>query len=137
MKKYDYGEIAIGLKESFAVTVTQKYQDLFRENTGDANPLHCNDNYAKEKGYNQCVVFGMLTASYYSTLAGVYLPGEKSLVHSADVKFLNPVYVGDKLNIEGVVTEKHDQFRLLTIKATITNQDNVKVSKAVMKVGLI
>lgn len=137
MRTYTYSEIEIGLKESFSVLVTEEYQEIFRENTGDVNPLHSDDRFAKDKGYEKHVVFGMLTASYYSTLAGVYLPGEKSLIHSVEVKFMKPVYVGDILRIEGVVTEKHDMFQLLTIKATITNQNDIKVSKAVLKVGCI
>lgn len=137
MNHYTYEEIAEGMKESFTVTVKEETQDAFRNITGDENPLHREDAFAREKGYREKVVFGMLTASYYSTLAGVYLPGERSLIHSCDVKFLKPVYIGDELTVEGRVTEKNDTYRLIRVKAVIRNGQGEKVSKADMQIGLL
>lgn len=137
MNNYTYEEIEIGLTESFSVTVTEEMQDSFRAMTGDINPLHSSEEFAKAKGYDGIVVFGMLTASLYSTLAGVYLPGERSLVHSCETKFMKPVYIGDTLTVEGKVDEKNDTYGLIRIKAVIKNQNGVKVSKASIQVGLI
>lgn len=137
MNRYTYDEIEVGMEESFSVTVTEADQAAFCRITGDVNPLHRDAEYAASKGHKSCVVYGMLTASYYSTLAGVYLPGEKSLVHSVKSKFLKPVYVGDTLLIEGTVTEKNDTFQMIIVKAVIQNQDGVKVSKAELQIGLI
>ena len=117
--------------------VDQKEQDSFSNITGDVNPLHRDVAFAKKKGYEDCVVFGMLTASYYSTLAGVYLPGENSLIHGVDAKFLKPVFVGDTLTVEGKVSEKNDTYKLLIIKASIRNQDGEKVSRATIRVGVL
>ncbi|HOO26885.1 MAG TPA: MaoC family dehydratase [Lachnospiraceae bacterium] len=136
MNHYKYEEIEVGHTESFTVTVTEEAQNRFCEITGDVNPLHCDLVYAKELGYNQCVVFGMLTASYLSALAGVYLPGERSLLHSVRTKFSKPVYAGDTLTVEGTVAEKNDTFNLLIVKAVIRNQDGVKVCKAELQVGV-
>lgn len=137
MNNYTYEQIQLGHKESFEVTITEEMQNGFRQITGDVNPLHRDEEYAKAKSYKDKVVFGMLTASFFSTLAGVYLPGEKSLIHSVEVKFSKPVYVGDTLTIEGKVDEKNDTYRLIRIKATIKNQNGEKVSKANMQIGLI
>ncbi len=85
--------------------------------------------------YSSHVSFGMLTASLYSTIAGVYLPGKNSLIHSFDeISFLNPVFVGDKLTVTGEIVDKQDDLKLICIKATIKNQDNKLVSRAKMKV---
>ncbi|MDR3243179.1 MAG: dehydratase [Elusimicrobiota bacterium] len=148
MNRYAYDDIYIGQKESFSAILTQEYVDCFRKYTQDINPLHNDDEFAKSKGYKQKVVFGMLTASYYSTLAGVYLPGENSLIHSVEVKFLKPVYIktnfregregySTRLFIEGVVVDKNDTFKLITIKAVINNEAGKKVSKAIIKAGII
>jgi len=137
MNQYNYNEIEIGQKESFSVTVTKENQDAFRLITGDSNPLHGDGVYAVKMGYEGCVVFGMLTASYYSTLAGVYLPGKYSLLHHVNSKFIKPVYIGDTLTISGCVTDKNDTFQIITVKATISNQYGVKVSKAEMQIGII
>ena len=134
---FTYDQIEIGHKESFKVKVTQADMDKFREITGDVNPLHKDPEYAGALGHPGCVVFGMLTASYLSTLAGVYLPGQHSLIHSVKTKFSGAVYVDDELTIEGTVTEKNDTFELIIIKAVIKNQEGKKVCKAEMQVGVI
>ena len=136
MNTYTYEEIEVGHKESFRVTVTEADMDKFREITGDVNPLHRDVEYAKEHGHRDRVVFGMLTASYLSTLAGVYLPGERSLIHSVKTKFSGAVYPGDELTIEGSVTEKNDTFELIIVKVVIRNQDGAKVLKAEMQIGV-
>ena len=137
MNTYTYDQIEVGHKESFTVTVTDEEMDKFRDITGDVNPLHADLEYARAHGHKRCVVFGMLTASYLSTLAGVYLPGEHSLIHSVKTKFSGVVYVGDELTIEGVVTEKNDTFRIIIIKVLIRNQRKEKVCKAELQVGVI
>lgn len=136
MNHYTYDEIEIGQKESFETTVTEEMMDMFRKITGDINPLHNDEDYAKSKGHPGKVVYGMLTASFLSTLAGVYLPGERSLIHSVDVKLRKPVYVGDVLKIEGIVSDKSDSVKVITVKFTITNRDSVKVSKGEMQIGV-
>ncbi|MFT2536397.1 MaoC/PaaZ C-terminal domain-containing protein, partial [Escherichia coli] len=69
------------------------------------------------------VTFGMLTASFYSTLAGMYLPGKYSLIHSfEELSFLKPVFAGDLLTVVGEVFEKEEAFGLIRIKAVIRNQ---------------
>ena len=136
MNHYTYEEITIGQTEHFTVTLTQEMQDDFRKITGDVNPLHADKEFAQEKGHPDCVVFGMLTASFLSTLAGVYLPGEKSLIHSVDLKMRKPVYVGDVLTVEGVVTDKSDVVGTITVKVSVTNQNEVRVARGEMQIGV-
>lgn len=136
MNEYTYDEIEVGHKESFTVTITEEKLAAFREITGDINPLHNDEEYAKSKGNPGRVVYGMLTASFLSTLAGVYLPGKLSLIHEVKQKFVKPVYVGDTLTIEGIVEQKHDSFSLLDLKFVMTNQNGIKVCKGTMRVSV-
>lgn len=137
MNRYSFEEIETGLEESFQVTITQDMLDKFREITGDNNPLHTEESFAKQKGYDSCVAYGMLTASFLSTLAGVYLPGEKSLIHSVETKFVKPVFVGDTLTVTGKVAEKNELFSVFTLKVTITNQRKEKVLRGSMQIGVL
>ncbi len=136
MNNYSYDEITVGQVESFSVVITEEMQNSFREITGDVNPLHADETYAQEKGHKGCVVFGMLTTSFLSTLAGVYMPGRRSLIHSVEIKLRKPVYIGDTLVIEGVVADKSDAVSVITVKFTMTNQDGVKVAKGSMQIGV-
>ena len=137
MNSYSYDEIEVGQKEGFSVTVTEEALTGFRAITGDVNPLHNDEDFAVKKGYKGKVGYGMLTASYLSTLAGVYLPGEKSLIQGVELKFSQPVYVGDTLDIQGEVTEKNDTFKVIRIKVAVKNQDNKKVLKGSMQIGVM
>lgn len=137
MNKYCFAEIEVGTEESFQVTITSEMLEQFRKITGDVNPLHTDETYAQAKGYGGCVVYGMLTASFLSTLAGVYLPGEKSLIHNVETKFVKPVFVGDTLTIQGKVTEKQEIFSVLHLKVVILNQNKEKVLRGSMQIGVL
>ncbi len=131
MNEYVFAELEVGKKESFCVQIKEDMEDMFRELTGDINPLHRYDDFARKIGGGR---FGMLTASFYSTLAGVYLPGRNSLIHSLEVKFLHPVYAGDQLTVMGEVVDRQEELGLILVKASITNQKGQKVSKATIKI---
>lgn len=137
MNKYTMRDICVGIVESFTVEITKEMQDAFTKITGDINPMHIDYQYAIDNGFQQEIVYGMLTASFYSTLVGVYLPGKYCLFHECDVSFNKPVYVGDVLTVVGEVVEIHEVFNRITIKAFIKNQEGKKVSKAMLIVGIM
>lgn len=138
MNEYKLDEILVGQRECFSKEITLEMENSFREITGDDNPLHRDDKFAvgvgkgKFKGH---AVFGMLTASLYSTFAGMYMPGKYSLIHSfEELSFLKPVFVGDILTIEGEVIDKDEALRLIRVKLLTKNQDGKTVSRAKMKI---
>ena len=138
MNKYNLEDIKIGMSEEFSVVITEEMQNNFREITGDINPMHIDEEFAKQKGFDNKLVFGMLTASFFSTLVGVYLPGEKCLFQECkNIRFHNPVFIGDKLNIKGEVIEIDDRFKRITIKAIIRNQNEKRVCSAKLIAGIL
>lgn len=136
MNTYRYDEIALGMEEKFEISITEEMMQKFKDITKDFNPLHCDSVFAVSRGFDSRVVYGMLTASFLSTLGGCYLPGKYCLIHSVEVKFAKPVYINDRLTIEGKVSDKNDIFKQLTIKVTIRNQRGEKVSRGILKVGV-
>ena len=137
MNEYKFSDIKIGLEESFKVIVDDSKMDKFLNISKDTNPLHIDDSYAKKMGYAGRVVYGLLTSSFYSTLAGVYLPGKYCLLQGLDIQFSKPVYIGEELKISGKVTYINEAYKQVEIKALITNQNNVRISRAKIKVGVI
>ncbi len=138
MNEYKFEDIKIGLEESFKVNITEDMVKNFCEITGDINPLHNDIKYAKSKGYDDKVVYGMLTSSFLSTLAGVYLPGKYSLIHSVEILFKKPVFIKDSpLTIKGKVIEINEIFKQFTIRFEIVNNKEQKVSRGTMKVGIL
>lgn len=136
MNNYSYEDIKVGMEESFSSKITEESLSLFRQLTKDDNPLHNDPEYAKKLGYKDKVAYGMLTASYLSTLAGVYLPGKRSLIHSVETKMTKPVYAGDELTISGKVTEKSESLPVFTMNVTIRNQANELVLRGRMQIGV-
>lgn len=137
MNNYSFSDITIGMEHSFQVEITAGMLERFQEITGDVNPLHIEEGFAKERGYTGRVAYGMLTASFLSTLAGVYLPGKNSLIHSVETKFVKPVYIGDVLTVSGTVTERLELFSAFTMKVTIRNQHQEKVLRGTMQIGVL
>lgn len=137
MNRYGYSDLKIGQTESFSVRVGEEMFALFRQVTGDSNPLHSDKDFARSYGYPDRVAYGMLTASFLSTLAGVYLPGERSLIQSVEVKFLKPVYIGDELTVRGTVLELNDTVRQAVIRVDILNQDGGRVLRGKIKAGIL
>ena len=136
MNHYRLADLTPGVTESFTVTITEEMMAQFYAITGDNSPIHMDEDYAAGRGYPGRVVYGMLGASFLSTLAGVYLPGEHCLLHGVDLKFAKPIFIGDTLTVTGVVDEVNDTFREITIKASIVNQDGKKVTRAVIRAGV-
>ena len=137
MNEYRITDIAAGQQESFSVTVTEEMMAKFLDITGDVNPLHTDDGFAKEKGFPQRVAYGMLTASLISTLGGVYLPGTYCLLQGGEVRFAKPVYIGDVLEVTGEAVKVDTDLRYLEIKVTIRNQRNEKVLRGLLKAGVM
>jgi len=137
MNKYKFSDIVIGLEESFEITIDSSKMANFLEISNDNNPLHVNSVYAREKGFKERVVYGLLTSSFYSTLVGVYLPGMFCVLQGIDIQFSKPVYVNDVLTISGKVSYINEAYKQIEIKAKIVNQENKKVSKATIKVGVM
>ncbi|NLL90939.1 MAG: MaoC family dehydratase [Ruminococcaceae bacterium] len=136
MNSYSYEELSVGTTETFEVEVTDEMLRAFCEMSGDVNPLHTDADFAKSRGFDSKVVYGMLTSSFYSTLVGVYLPGERCILQEISIKFRKPVYVGDVIRVTGRVIEKTDFVKRVVIKAFAENQTGVKVNTATISVGL-
>ncbi len=138
MNSYSFDELDIGLEGSFQVTITEEMMSDFLKITGDVNPLHNDENFAKGKGFDSKVVYGMLTASFFSTLAGVYIPGEKCLIEEVNYKFTKPVYIGDELTVSGKIAERDERVKQLILKVRIKRKsDDATVIRGSMTVGVL
>lgn len=137
MNHYRYEDLQVGQEENFSVQISAEMLNDFKKITNDINPLHNDEEFAKVHHYDGRVAYGMLTSSFLSTLAGVYLPGEFCLIQSVEVKFVKPVYIGDTLQVSGIVDELHDTVKQIVLKVCISNQNGIKVLRGKMKLGVL
>lgn len=125
---------AVGAKAEFKRKITSENIQRFVELTGDDNPLHVNEAYARGSPFKGIVAHGMLSASYISTMVGKHLPGRGALWLSQSLDFLHPVRVGDTLSIKAEVFAVHVAQSILEINVSVTNQNGTDVLKGKCKV---
>lgn len=131
----NWEHIKAGDKESFNVTVTSGMVSDFMALTGDKNPLHADRTFAQEKGFEDCVVHGMLLAGLFSRLVGMYFLRNDAVYLSQNSEFRKPVLVGDTITVAGEVIEKLESIAMLRIKTTITNAQGEIAVSGEAKVG--
>jgi 3-hydroxybutyryl-CoA dehydratase len=98
-------DIEIGMTRSLAKVVTDRDIELFAEISTDYNPVHLDDDYARDTIFEGRIAHGMLTAGLISAVIGEQLPGHGTVYLGQTLKFLAPVRPGDLVNAEVTVTE--------------------------------
>jgi len=102
-----FDEFSVGEKMVFApTTVTETHITLFAGLSGDLNPLHINEEFAKKTMFRGRVAHGMLTASIMSGPIGMLVAGTSMALLSVSFKFTAPVKAGDTIHVEAEVLEK-------------------------------
>lgn len=122
--KLDFDLIKVGDTAEITHKITQNDVNLFASLTGDFNPLHMSAEYAKSTSFQKPVVYGMLSASFISTMIGTRMPGEGALWSSQMLEFLRPAFVGDTLFVRSTVIQKSNATRSLLLDTKVSNQHN-------------
>lgn len=130
-------DLKIGMTECFTKKITVDMMSFFTILSGDENPLHIDDSFARSKGFRDRVVYGMLTSSFISTLGGCYLPGKNCIIQGVETKFLRPVYIGDEITVTGEVVDIREELNYIEIKVTMKNQKGEKVLRGTLKAGVL
>jgi len=92
---YFFEELKVGMSATMSRTITDTDMRNFSGVSGDTNPMHLNEEFAKATPFGGTIVFGMLTASLISAVVGTKLPGPGCIYMSQALKFLAPVHVGE------------------------------------------
>ena len=132
--EYSFDEIKIGLKHHFHVIIDEELEQNFAESSGDFNPLHMDEQYAKETKFRGRVCHGMLLASFFSRLVGMYLPGKNALYFSQNLNFVGPCFIGDKITVQGEVIDKSKATQIIKLKTTIINQEGKSLIEGIAQV---
>ena len=107
--------------------ITAEQVEGFAVISGDHNPLHMNDAFARAAGFRGRVVHGMVTASLVSFLIGMRMPGPGALWLNQELRWLAPVFIGDKIDVELKVMKISPGTRTVKLHVMACNQDGKKV----------
>ena len=135
MNHYRWHDMTLGLRAEFETSFTNAMMHDFAVLSGDVNPLHVDADYARAQGCYDGVVFGLMVASLYSRLVGLYLPGKYALLQGIDIDFNVPTFPGQALRVEGQVSYLNEAYHRFEVRARIRNAENKTVSKATIRVG--
>lgn len=129
-----FAEISVGDSRQYSKTLTREDVALFARTSGDTNPVHLDEAYAKTTEFGECIGHGMWSGALVSAAIATTLPGPGSIYRSQTLKFLKPVKIGDTLTVQLTVTEKKDRIRLVTIDCIVVNQHGVKIATGIAEV---
>lgn len=124
----------IGDKYSIKRIITEEEVLLFSEVSGDKNPLHLDEEYAKKTRFKGRICHGMLIGAHISELLGMYFPGAGTIYLSQSLKFINPVYLGEEIDITAEVLEIVEKKVRLFIYVTNNNEKRVLEGEAIVLV---
>jgi len=110
-------------------TISGPEVDAFAELSGDDNPLHLDDVYARTNGFRGRVVHGMLLAAWLSRVLGTHFPGPGVLWLSQSIRFTRAVYVGDAVEVVVRVKHKAEALRTLVLETSVLGPDGSPVLK--------
>lgn len=131
MKNITFDEINVGDKATYTRTITQKDIEDFAAVSGDNNPVHLSEEFAKNSQFGGVIAHGMLAVSFISKILGTEYPGPGTIFMGMNnLKFLAPVRPGDTVEAMVEVTKKHDSKPVVTFECSAVNQDGVKLLEA-------
>jgi 3-hydroxybutyryl-CoA dehydratase len=115
------------MSESFTKTVSERDVEVFGEISGDMNPLHFDEAYAKTTIFGGRIAHGALVLSYLSTVLGTKIPGPGAIFMSQSTRFKSPVRIGDTVTAICTVREVFPEKRRVIFDCICKVEDTVVV----------
>jgi len=115
-------QIKIGDYAEFAKTITEADIILFGGITGDLNPAHLNEEYAKNTFFKTRIAHGMLLAGFISASIGTRLPGPGTVYVKQELTFLAPAHIGDTITARVEAAEINTEKNRVVLRTFCTNQ---------------
>ncbi len=120
-------EITIGDTAFQEVVIKEESVETFGEITNDLNPAHFDAEYASKTMFKKRIAHGMFIGSLFSKVFGMDLPGNGAIYISQNLRFRRPVYFGDTIKAEVVVTEINKEKNRVFFNCIAYNQQGDKV----------
>jgi 3-hydroxybutyryl-CoA dehydratase len=124
MKVNERFSFEIGEEATLSHNVTNYDIQTFSEITGDANPIHIDDDYAKNTRFGGRIAHGFFVAGLVSAVLGTQLPGPGAIYVSQQLRFIGPVYPGDTIIARVKVLAWDGIKGRMTLLTEVTNQNN-------------
>ncbi len=129
LENIPFAELKVGDTDSLTRTLTEEDLVLFAKVSGDTNPVHLDEEFAKTTQFEGRIAHGMWTSSLISCALATKLPGPGGIYLAQEVKFMRPVRVGDTVTVQLEVTAINDRRKHATVSTNVVNQTGKMVVK--------
>ncbi|HCI28698.1 MAG TPA: MaoC family dehydratase [Fervidobacterium sp.] len=132
----DIEKMYVGQTYEVKRTVTDEMIKLFAEATGDKNPIHLDEEFAKSTMFGGRIAHGILSLGIVSSVIGMEFPGAGTIYLMQNAKFKRPVYVGEEVTVQLVVKEIDPEKRRVLLETLVVkpNGENAIEGEALVKV---
>ena len=120
-------EIQVGDAAEFSKTISESDVYLFAGVTGDLNPAHIDERYARKTFFKGRIAHGMLLGGFISAVIGTRLPGPGAIYIRQELKFLAPARMGDTITARVEVAEVLTEKKRVVLRTTCVNQEGTLV----------
>src|SRR5215203_7467351 len=115
-------KFTVGDSAEITKTITEADVQAFAGVTGDHNPVHVDEEFAKTTRFGRTIAHGMLTASLISSVLANKLPGEGSVYLGQTLQFVAPVFPGDEITARVTVKEVREDKPVVKLETICVNQ---------------
>lgn len=122
-------DLQIGDKFSTERHVTDELVRKFAEVSGDYNPIHLDEEFAKTTRFGKRIAHGMLSGAFISAVLGHEFKERRIVYLSQTMKFTAPVYLGDTVTAAATITKIREDKGIITLETICTNQNGESLVK--------
>jgi 3-hydroxybutyryl-CoA dehydratase len=124
-----YHQLQIGEEASFTKTITETDVYLFAGISGDFNPMHVNEAFARKTPFKTRIAHGGLPQSLIAPVLGMKLPGLGTIAVEISCRFKAPVFFGDTITASARVVEKIEKKQWIRMALSWTNQHGKSIAE--------
>lgn len=126
--KYYLDDLSVGMSASTTATITAEMIDAFADITGDHNPIHVDEEYAKTSQFGGRIAHGALSASFISAVLGNDLPGPGAIFVELNLRFRKPAMINDVVTAVATIEEINERTGRVKMKCHC-EVDGVKICR--------
>lgn len=119
-----FEEFKIGMFETISKIITEEDINNYADLSLDRNPVHLDEEYAKNTIFKGRIAHGMLSSGLISAILGTKLPGEGSIYLSQILKFVAPVRIGEMITAKCEIVDLIPDKKIIILKTICYNQDD-------------
>jgi len=122
-------DLKVGDEFSKSRKVTDELIRKFADLSGDYNPIHLDDEFAKTTQFGRRIAHGMLSGAFISAVLGYEFKERRVVYLSQTLRFTAPVYIGDTVTTTATVTNIRTDKKIVLLETLCTNQNGEPVVK--------